>query len=272
MKVRVAPMAMDKAWREVAEPDLNEMEQARRDVAEIRSRGPWLATCSGRAWSIMDPRPEDVRIEDIIGGLARTCRWSGQLREDVEFYSVAEHSSVMAQYAVEQGIARTREDALKVLLHDAIESPLADNPTPVKDEIPELRRFEARGETAIFTAFGCTPETVSITKAEIKEIDKRIRIDERLQIIADPAKEFGLAEGWSEDPDLEPLGVILQCHTPFEAMREFADTFLWIVETLPRVGSGPDPALAQAERARERYLPWRSFAPHRGEEASAPAP
>ena len=247
-------------------------EDATRSVAEIRARGPWLATASGRAWSINDPRPEDVRIEDIIGGLGRTCRWSGQLHEDVEFYSVAEHSTVMTVYAVEHGIARTREDALMVLMHDALESPYFDAPTPVKDEIPGIRAFEARGETAIQTAFGCTPENLSITKAEIKSLDKRIRLDERMRMIADPARHFSLEDGWETDPGLEPLGVKLRCMTPFAAMQDFGETFLWVIETLPRVAAGPDPVLEQALRIAPKYLPYRDFIPHQVEEEASPAP
>jgi 5'-deoxynucleotidase YfbR-like HD superfamily hydrolase len=250
--------------------DIEGAEQARKQVAEIRSRGPWLATSSGRAWSIRDPRPEDVRIEDIIGGLGRTCRWSGQLHEDVEFYSVAEHSTVMTVYAVETGIARTREDALMVLIHDGLEAPYFDAATPVKDEIPGIRQFEHRGEAAIQAAFDCVPENLSITKAQIKELDKRIRIDERQQIIADPAKEFSLEDSWDNDPGLEPLGVRLKCMTPFAAMQDFAETFLWVIETLPRVATGPDHVLDQAQRIAPKYLPYRDLVPYSEPEEAAP--
>jgi hypothetical protein len=42
----------------------------------------------GRFWPL-DPRQEDIHIEDIANGLALDCRYAGQCKID-SFYSVAE--------------------------------------------------------------------------------------------------------------------------------------------------------------------------------------
>lgn len=57
-------------------------------------RGELVITATGRAWYPLQPYTEDVAIEDILHGLANTCRWGGQLRT---FYSVAQHSCMVTE-------------------------------------------------------------------------------------------------------------------------------------------------------------------------------
>lgn len=54
-------------------------------------RGPHVQTANGGHWWPFSPRPEDVRLEDIVASLRRGCRFGGHLREGVESYSVLEH-------------------------------------------------------------------------------------------------------------------------------------------------------------------------------------
>ena len=42
-----------------------------------------MNTCSGLPVWPADPRPEDIRIEDIAGALSRVCRFNGHLKDDV---------------------------------------------------------------------------------------------------------------------------------------------------------------------------------------------
>lgn len=226
-------------------------------VLEIRSRGPWLATATGGGWSLFEPSPEDVRFEDICAGLARTCRWAGQIRLDVDFFSTAEHSTEMTRYAIRNNIAKTREDALAILFHDGSEAPLVDMMTPAKRELPGWEKFEGPAQKAVDLAFDLTPDTVTIPKAVIKEIDTRIRIDERLRLIAQPARsiQMGALDVWEDAPDAEPLGLDLRCLNPREAMTDFAECFIEVMENLPRTGSGRDLAAEQAERCISVFLP-----------------
>jgi len=48
----------------------------------------WIATASGRKMFPLDPRAEDIAIEDIAKALSQLCRFTGHCRS---FYSVAEH-------------------------------------------------------------------------------------------------------------------------------------------------------------------------------------
>jgi hypothetical protein len=88
--------------------------------------GNWLGLDgTGRRFYPLDPRPEEVTIEDIAHALSNVCRWGGRVRE---LYSVAQHSVHVAQI-----VERTHPElALNALLHDAAEAYLGDIPTPIK--------------------------------------------------------------------------------------------------------------------------------------------
>jgi len=40
-----------------------------------------IDTASGERLDLDDPRPENIRIEDMAGGLSKVCRFSAQARE-----------------------------------------------------------------------------------------------------------------------------------------------------------------------------------------------
>jgi len=82
----------------------------------------FLPTCTGRRVNILNPRPEDIDIEDIAQALSHTCRFAGHVPA---FYSVAQHSLLASELLD----ART---ALWGLLHDAAEAYLHDLTRPLK--------------------------------------------------------------------------------------------------------------------------------------------
>ncbi len=89
--------------------------------------GGWIQTYSGVQFFPLDPRPEDVRFDDIAHALARQCRFAGHCEP---FYSVAQHSVLVS-------LECPAPLALLGLLHDAAEAYLVDLPSPLK-HMPEL--------------------------------------------------------------------------------------------------------------------------------------
>ena len=164
--------------------------------------GEWLQTFTGRKFWPLDPRPEDVCIDDIAHALSLLCRFGGHC---TRFYSVAEHSIYISQHAGQY--------ALWGLLHDASEAYLIDVPRPLKKMLPEYRAAEDRLQRVICEAFGLDPEKPE----NITQLDRAILMDERLHIMA-PAPE-----PWSTD--VAPLGVKIGGYMPAVAEIIFLETF-----------------------------------------------
>lgn len=109
--------------------------------------GDWIQTHTGVEFYPLDPRPEDIRIEDIAHSLSLQCRFAGHCRE---FYSVAEHCVRVSREV-------PREVALWGLLHDAAEAYLVDLPRPLKrfSEMGRLyKEVEERLLTVVCERFG----------------------------------------------------------------------------------------------------------------------
>lgn len=201
------------------------------DIPPSHKRGPWIATARGGMWPLLSPHPQDVNIRDIAAGLSRSCRYAGQIREEVEIYSVSEHSVLMFEWLEQQGDIEFAEDAIKILLHDASEAYLVDMASPLKALIPQFREIEDKTQSVIDTAFGL--EHARISKQVIKSIDVRIRMDEREVLINEPALSEQKRVVWEHTPEMEGLGVHIRCLPPSEARRDFLETFNRICETFP---------------------------------------
>lgn len=85
-------------------------------------KGDWMQTYTGRQFWPVDPRADEVCIEDIAHALSLQCRFAGHCKT---FYSVAEHSWRVSEIG-------GPENSLWKLLHDSAEAYLVDLPTPVK--------------------------------------------------------------------------------------------------------------------------------------------
>ena len=96
-------------------------------IGADNGRGYKITTYSGKPFFPMDPRPEEIRIEDIAHSLSMQCRFNGHTKW---FYSVAQHCSIMAEAMMSDGYA---EYAFEALMHDAAEAYIGDLIRPVKD-------------------------------------------------------------------------------------------------------------------------------------------
>ena len=164
----------------------------------------WIQTASGRPFWPMDPRPEEIFIEDIAHSLAMMCRYAGHC---IHFYSVAEHCCHLHDAASEAARAHA-------LLHDASEAYIVDVPRPIKPHLVGYREIEARIMSAVWKRFGLS-ETVP---EEVHELDNRILMDERAQNMSPSSQEWSLR--------VEPIGITLQYWTPPVAKREFLSRFV----------------------------------------------
>lgn len=215
-------------------------------------RGYNQTTASGYPFWVLDPRPEDIRIEDIAAHLSRICRFGGALKDDVpnipplrsmvfvETYSVAQHS-VLVSRNVHQ------EFALEALLHDAAEAYVGDVIKPIKlllepdypkwyevarnvgisahdmdefidcaeDHIPSFSRIEKRVDAAIRAKFGLPLEM----SPEVKEADYRAVLTEKRDLLNDK----GLVD-WGI-PDLPPFEERIVPVLPSVARAQFLQRF-----------------------------------------------
>lgn len=166
----------------------------------------FIETYTGRPFYPLNPRQQDISIIDIAHGLSLQCRYGGQI---TDFYSVAEHSVLLAMYA-EQTLRGSVIDCLQILMHDAPEAFMTDIPRPVKQHMPEYRKWDHGINEAIRTWLsldGIKPPDFQ------DEIDSRIIIDERAQLKSDSGLDWG--------HNLEPLGLEMMKWSPHRAEIEF---------------------------------------------------
>lgn len=90
-----------------------------------------IETHTGLFYDYLDPKPEQVCIEDIAHALSNTARFGGHCSR---FYSVAEHCCLVRQLVIEAGLPHL---GLAALLHDAHEAYVGDIPTPLKRELDQ---------------------------------------------------------------------------------------------------------------------------------------
>lgn len=201
------------------------------DPDSATRKGDWIQTFTGRKFWPIDPRAEEVNIDDIAHALSMLCRYSGHC---LRFYSVAEHSVHVAQWLFDNGYPY--ETILAGLLHDATEAYVADVPRPLKQSLPTYKDAESRVWGAIAARYGLDAEL----PAEVHEADNRILADEIQQNLK-PME-------WHANHD-DPLGVELQFWTPAQAEHEFIKFFRFLER---RHEPSMDPVEAKHDREASR--------------------
>lgn len=164
---------------------LPQYRDARIDRSDDLRRRAWLQTFTGRAFTPLDPRPEDVCIEDIAHSLACMNRFTGHTREP---YSVAQHSILASTYIRDVYGASTRMQ-LAALLHDASEAYLVDVPKPIKPFLVGYEEIEARVQHAIGEKFGLTLE--DFNGALVKAVDFRVLATEKRDLLGPEPQSWG---------------------------------------------------------------------------------
>lgn len=168
-----------------------------------------IQTFTGEMFDVFAPNSSKIQVKDIAHALSMLCRYGGHSRD---FYSVAEHSVLMAGYFEARG---EYDLARAALLHDSTEAYMGDMVRPLKLQLPLYREVEGALQGAIFNRFGLPPDM----PPEVKEADLRICNDERAVLL------YPLP--WNPFIDsLPPLGVELKCWFPIQAEQQWFD-FYW---------------------------------------------
>lgn len=150
-------------------------------------RGEWIGTYTGKHFYIIDPRPEEVCIEDIAHALSQICRFNGH---SVETYSVAVHCLNVERYLNQHGYDKLIR--LYGLLHDAPEAYIGDITRPLKKCLGEgaVEKIESRIMDAIYAHFGIPKPGADAAKA-VKDADDYILACEAKRYMVN-AREWGL--------------------------------------------------------------------------------
>jgi len=130
-------------------------------------RRDWIQTFTGKKFFPLDPKMEDICIEDIAHSLSMQCRFVGHSKQ---FYSVAEHSIAMVNCWFSG--PENKDLAKYAILHDASEAYLCDMPSPIK-HLPEFqfyREAEKRLSKMIYVRFGLDPAEPDLIKRADYEI------------------------------------------------------------------------------------------------------
>ena len=180
------------------------MNVMQRVVAVNVAKGPTIMLASGKLFDFLDPHGSDFDVEDIAHGLAHVCRYAGQCRA---FYSVAEHSILVADTVAEFGY--------EALLHDAAEAFIGDVTRPFKQLLPEYKRIEASVEDAIVKRFQLDP----LSRNAVKQADLRVLAAEQEQIMAP-----GCAD-WAKEAGINPAPVRVRHLDPVSAKAAFMERY-----------------------------------------------
>ena len=171
-----------------------------RVVAVNVAKGPTIMLASGKLFDFLDPHGSDFDIEDIAHGLAHVCRYAGQCRA---FYSVAEHSMLVAD--------TVSEFAFEALLHDAAEAFIGDVTRPFKQLLPDYKRIEATIEDAMIVRFDLDRGSRDL----VKHADLRVLAAEQAQVMAAGCSDWAVGAG------IQPAPIVVRCLDPVSAKREF---------------------------------------------------
>jgi hypothetical protein len=170
-----------------------------------------MQTFTGRQFWPVDPRAEEICIEDIAHALSNQCRYAGHCEE---FYSVAQHSVIVS-------VTCAPRDALWGLLHDAAEAYLVDLPRPIKRHSElgaQYRQLEEVLMAVICECFGLP----LVEPASVKKADNVVLVTEMRDLMARPPARW--KESWANGPS--PW--VIYAWSPKKAEQEFLQRFNYL--------------------------------------------
>ena len=125
----------------------------------------FITTFSKINFTPLEPKIEDIKIEDIAHALSLMCRANGHYSE---FYSVGAH----CLNCYDEAVARRETPRIRMacLLHDASEAYLSDITRPVKKNLEKYMEIEERLQNMIYEKYVGQPLN-DYEKQMVKTID-----------------------------------------------------------------------------------------------------
>lgn len=139
--------------------------------------GDWIQLNSGKRFFPLDPRPEDIDINDIAHALSNLARFTGH---GDRFYSVGEHSIHCARIARRLGLTPLQQ--LFVALHDSSEHIVNDIARPLKQYMHDYKQVEDNIMSVIWEGLGL-PQPTKHDYHLVKLIDNTMLVHEIHQLM-----------------------------------------------------------------------------------------
>lgn len=117
----------------------------------FKGSSPYITTFKGERFYLSAPK---FNAEEIAHATGNVCRYGGHC---LRFYSVAEHSLLVAMLCEQLGLA----DPFEGLMHDAHEAYLGDMPTPWKASLLDYCAMESHLERALRAQYNLS-DTISL--------------------------------------------------------------------------------------------------------------
>lgn len=198
-------------------------ETATAQAAKNRRKGDWIQTYTGGMFWPLDPRASEICLLDVAAGISKECRYGGQSQI---FYSVAEHSVLITEYAIRNLNVSDRE-ARALLFHDASEGlGLKDIPRPVKVFLPGYKEIERGVMHAVAERFDFDWPL----DPELKLLDERIGLTEERAIMGPPPAAWRTQQ--EQFKATEPLPVTIEGWRWSEAFARFV-TLAGVLGVIP---------------------------------------
>ena len=158
-------------------------------------KGGSIQTYTGTIFYPLDPRMEDIEIEDVAHGLSHKARFTGHTRK---LYTTCEHAVRVCNHLAMCGASLMEQ--FVGLHHDDTDAYLPDVPTPLK-VLPEFQWFrdlEHHLQDMCFKKFGCVVGDYSV----IKNSDIVLLLTEKRDLM--PTKNGNWQHKYTQKPIPEP--------------------------------------------------------------------
>jgi hypothetical protein len=167
----------------------------------------WIQTHSGEPVDLIDPKPDQIHVADIVHALARISRFTGHTKGATS-YTVAQHS-VLVHRIVCQASPRDATAQLWALLHDAHEAYVGDISTPMKWALgfakgrDPLRKLTAAFDWQIARHFGLTAGGLETVEPIVKRADLVALALERNALLGSCKRPWDSLAGVTALPDIK---------------------------------------------------------------------